>query len=156
MIQELTARRLRVYPDTSVIGGCFDVEFAAESQALIRLAIEGRAILVISGLLLAELADAPPAVQGMLDSLPAEATETFAATVEADRLHQAYLAAGVVGPASANDALHVATATVARADMIVSWNFRHIVHFERIRGYNAVNVAKGYAPIAIHSPREVI
>ncbi|HZB96383.1 MAG TPA: hypothetical protein VE268_10495 [Herpetosiphonaceae bacterium] len=72
------------------------------------------------------------------------------------RLRQAYLAAGIVGPASAADALHVALATVAGCRVIVSWNFRHIVHFQKIPLYNAVNMLHGYAPIAIHAPQEVI
>jgi hypothetical protein len=52
--------------------------------------------------------------------------------------------------------LHVANATVGGADMIVSWNFRHIVHFRKIRGFNAVNLKEGYATLAIYSPREVV
>jgi hypothetical protein len=50
----------------------------------------------------------------------------------------------------------VAIASVNRASMIVSWNFRHIVHYEKIRGFNAVNLREGYPPIAIYSPKEVI
>ena len=72
------------------------------------------------------------------------------------RLRQAYLATGIVGPASAADALHVALATVTGCRVIVSWNFRHIVHFQKIPLYNAVNMLHGYAPIAIHAPQEVI
>ena len=67
-----------------------------------------------------------------------------------------YVRAGVLGPASADDATHVAAATVAGADLIVSWNFRHIVNYNRIRGFNAVNVRMGYRAITILSPREVI
>ena len=40
--------------------------------------------------------------------------------------------------------------------MIVSWNFKHIVHFDKIKGYNAVNMLKGYQLIDIRSPSEVI
>ena len=47
-------------------------------------------------------------------------------------------------------------ATVARADMIVSWIFKHIVHFQKSRGYNAVNLREGYALLAIHTPTEGI
>ena len=56
----------------------------------------------------------------------------------------------------ANDAGHVAAATVAGADLIVSWNFRHIVHYDKIRAYNAVNLLHGYREIEIRSPLEVI
>jgi len=49
----------------------------------------------------------------------------------------------------------VAAATVARADAIVSWNFKHIVRLDRIRGFNAVNLMQGYGIITIVSPKEV-
>jgi hypothetical protein len=71
-------------------------------------------------------------------------------------LCEAYLEAGVVTPQSSNDAHHVALATVARADVIVSWNFRHIVHLDRIRRFNAVNLRDGYPLIDIRSPKEIV
>jgi len=55
-----------------------------------------------------------------------------------------------------DDALHVALATVTECDVIVSWNFQHIVNFRKIPLFNAVNVLKGYRQIAIYSPLEVI
>ena len=54
-----------------------------------------------------------------------------------------------------NDMLHIAVATVADADIVVSWNFRHIVRFDKIRQFNAVNLVAGYTVIAIRSPLEV-
>jgi hypothetical protein len=71
-------------------------------------------------------------------------------------LRDAYLAAGVVGPASAADAEHIAAATVAEVDIVVSWNFKHIVHFDKIRGFNGVNSLRGYRPLEIYSPVEVV
>jgi hypothetical protein len=66
------------------------------------------------------------------------------------------LAAGVLGAASEADAEHIAAATVAEVDIVVSWNFRHIVHFEKIRGFNGVNTLKGYRALEIYSPAEVV
>ena len=43
-------KRLRVYVDTSVIGGCFDEEFAKESRAVVQAAREGRFVLLLSDL----------------------------------------------------------------------------------------------------------
>lgn len=77
-------------------------------------------------------------------------------TAEAKDLAEEYVRSGVLGSASAADAMHVAVATVAGADLIVSWNFRHIVNYNRIRGFNAVNVRNGYRTVTILSPREVI
>jgi predicted nucleic acid-binding protein len=149
-------KKLRVYIDTSVIGGCFDEEFSADSQALLDLARNGDIVLIVSDLLVAELERAPEQVKNVYAVLPVHAMERVNADEETDRLRKAYLAAGVVGPSSYDDALHVATATSARCDLIVSWNFKHIVHFDKIRGYNAVNILEGYQTIAIHSPKEVV
>lgn len=52
--------------------------------------------------------------------------------------------------------LHIALATIADVDVLVSWNFRHIVRLDKIRLFNAVNIEQGYKPISIYSPREVI
>jgi hypothetical protein len=51
--------------------------------------------------------------------------------------------------------LHIALATVANVDVLVSWNFKHIVRFDKIRLFNAANLQQGYKLLAIHSPREV-
>jgi predicted nucleic acid-binding protein len=147
---------MRVYVDTSVIGGCFDAEFAAESRALMQMARDGRVVLIVSDVLEAELRSAPQPIRDFYAALPPEALERFSVNSEADRLHQAYLAAGIVSPKWADDAQHVANATVAGADVIVSWNFKHIVHLEKIKGYNAVNRRYGYQDIEIRSPREVV
>ena len=107
-------RRLRVYVDTSVIGGCFDEEFAEESRALIEAAREGRFVLLLSDLLAVELGAGPPELQDVLEGLAAESFESVAISEESVRLRDAYLMAGVVGPPHDKDAHHIALATVAR------------------------------------------
>jgi predicted nucleic acid-binding protein len=146
----------RIYPDTSVIGGCFDNEFADESRALVRLAQEGRVILLLSDLLAEELEGSPPEVQQLLAGLAPPAFERVFSSEESQDLRDAYLRAKVVGPKHSADAHHIALATALRADVVVSWNFRHIVHWDKIRLFNAVNLREGYPPIEIRSPREVI
>jgi hypothetical protein len=149
-------KRLRVYADTSVLGGCFDDEFAEFSVALLDTVRRGEMTLLVSDLLVDEILNAPAQVKEVFESLPAAGIEQILTGPESERLRDQYLAANVVGSASQDDAHHVALATIARADMIVSWNFRHIVHFEKMRGFNAVNLREGYQPIEIHSPREVV
>jgi len=83
----------------------------------------------------------------------AEVTDTTASALE---LRDAYLQAKIVTPKYSDDALQVALATVAGCPLIVSWNFQHIVHFQKIPLYNAINTLQGYQPIAIFSSREVI
>ncbi len=138
---------VRVYADTTVFGGAFDDEFESDSLAFFEQARSGRIRLATSALVRAELDGAPKRVQDLFEELE-PLMEVLPVTREAVRLQSAYLRACVVGEASMNDALHVALATVARCAILVSWNFKHLVQYRRIRGYNAVipPVATGILP----------
>ena len=149
-------KRLRIYLDTSVIGGCLDVEFALESNRLIDDIKQQKIIMLLGELVVNELIDAPSAVQDILKSIPASTIEVINLTEEIIQLRDAYIQAGVVGQKSLNDAGHVAAATVARADAIVSWNFKHIVRLDKMKAYNQVNLLNGYGILTIVSPKEVI
>ena len=148
-------KRLRIYVDTSVIGGCCDDEFADVSMPLIVAARDGKVVLVVSDLTLAELEKAPQEVRGILSSISSDNIEAVDTIEEAIELQRAYLDAGVVTERYSNDALHIAIATVCRADVLVSWNYKHIVNFSRIRAFNAVNLREGYQPVEIRTPLEV-
>lgn len=145
----------RVYVDTSVIGGCLDEEFAPDSRRIIDAAAAGRIILLVSAVVTGELEEAPSEVRALLQQLPRAAVVDVPVTAEVLELRNAYLAAGVVGPRRVDDAGHVAAASVAGADAIVSWNFRHIVRLDKIKAYNDVNRSKGYPELTILSPKEV-
>ncbi len=150
-------RKWRLYVDTSVFGGCFDTAegWAEDSRRVIDAAWEGRAVICFSDTVARELEEAPARVKELWNSLPAKCREQVTVTAEIEALSAAYLAAGVVGRTSIDDTLHVAAATVARVDAIVSWNFKHIVRLDRIKGYNQVNLLNGYGVMTIVSPREV-
>ena len=149
-------KQLRIYCDTSVFGGCFDDEFSEESSRLFQDILSSKFILVISTTVLSELDNAPQNVQEVLAKLPAESVEFIEYSDEISRLRDEYIKAGVVTPASRSDAEHIASASVADVDFVVSWNFKHIVHYDKISGYHAVNLLNGYRQINIYSPREVI
>ena len=146
----------RVYVDTSVIGGCLDEEFAEASQRLLELARSGEIVLIVSDLLSRELALAPEDVRSILEGLPPECVEKVQVNPETESLMHAYLKARVVGRRSENDAHHVALATVAEAAVILSWNFKHIVHLDKIKKFNAVNVLQGYGELEIRNPKEYV
>jgi hypothetical protein len=82
--------------------------------------------------------------------------EQVAITPEILNLATTYVNENVVGRTSFDDCLHIAAATVHRADLLVSWNFKHIVNVYRIRGYNAINMKLGYPILNIHSPKEIV
>jgi predicted nucleic acid-binding protein len=150
-----SGRLRRTYVDASVFGGVFDDEFAEDSRVFFEQVEQGRFVVLTSGAVADELAQAPAEVRELFERvLPqAELVEVNEATWA---LQAAYLDARILTTKWADDALHVALATLAGADLIVSWNFRHIVHFEKVSRYNAVNVLHGYREVAIHSPSEVI
>ena len=149
-------RRIRVYVDTSVFGGMHDEEFAEPTGRFFRQVQEGRFLVLVSTLSVDELNGAPECVTDVLRQLLPEQVEPVALTEEVRELAEEYVRAGVLSQKYADDAVHVAAATVAGAELIVSWNFRHMVNYDRIRGFNAVNVRNGYRTITILSPREVI
>jgi len=151
----MAKRVIRVYADTSVFGGAFDDEFSFASRAFFDQVVKGRFALVISGMVQREILAAPAQVRVLYGSM-AQQAEMFEATSEALKLRSAYLGAGIVTQRWAADALHVALATAAGCAMIVSWNFAHIVHFNKVPLYNAVNELNGFGRIAILSPPEVI
>ncbi len=147
--------KVRVYVDTSVFGGVHDEEFAEHSRRFFQGVQSGKYMVLFSAETVRELGDAPQEVKGILDRIPPDCLRRVAMGPEIEELAQAYISAGVVGRASESDALHVAAATVARADVIVSWNFKHIVNYDRIHKYNGVNALNGYPSIEIYSPREM-
>jgi predicted nucleic acid-binding protein len=150
-----TTETVRVYADTSVYGGVFDNEFARPSRVFFNRVREGRFRLVVSALVEDELAQSPSEVREWFAKFRV-AADSVAVTDEAVALRQAYLDAGILTPKSSDDALHVALATVAECGLIVSWNFRHIVHYQKVPLYNAVNVLRRHATLDIRSPLEVI
>jgi predicted nucleic acid-binding protein len=148
-------RKIRVYVDTSVFGGTQDAPFAAASRRFFEHVERGEFVLLLSDVTLEELADAPEAIQKVWRALRPDQVQEVKVTPEVQELAARYVQAGVLGEASLADAMHVAVATVAGADLILSWNFRHIVNLDRIRGFNSVNIALAYHTMTILSPMEV-
>jgi predicted nucleic acid-binding protein len=148
-------RPARVYLDTSVIGGCFDDEFAEWSNALMHDFESGVLVPVVSELVTIEIEPAPKRVREQYARLLTWGAETLEVNREVVELSEVYAERGIVPPKFTDDARHVAFATASRADLIASWNFKHIVHFDRIRLFNAVNMEMGYRPIDIRSPKQI-
>ncbi|MBI2431908.1 MAG: PIN domain-containing protein [Candidatus Hydrogenedentes bacterium] len=145
-----------MYVDTSVVGGCFNEQFREHSLRLFEAAERQEIELLLSDVLVAETALAPEEVRSFLMNLASVAYERIKRTTAADFLAERYIMEEVVSVKSRMDALHVACATVAAADVIVSWDTRHLVKRARIRGFNRVNEAEGFAPIDITTPKELL
>ncbi|TYT70365.1 PIN domain-containing protein [Microcystis aeruginosa] len=148
-------KKLRVYLDTSVIAGCLDDEFSLKSNQLMEAIKQEKFILLMSDIIVSELINAPQSVKDILLSIPQRVIEVVKITAEVLQLRNAYINEGVVTSKSINDATHVAAATIARAAAIISWNFKHIVRLDKMKGYNQINLLNGYGILTIISPLEV-
>lgn len=146
----------RFYFDTSVFGGLFDAEFEEETTLLFEMVSLGQIRCVYSNLTETELANAPERVRNAFLNLDDCLKEKVLVTSEALQLAQTYVNEKVIGETSLDDCIHIATATLSKVDMLVSWNFKHIVNVYRIRGYNSVNLRLGHGTLEIHSPKEIV
>ena len=148
-------KKQRIYIDTSVIGGCFDDEFCLWSQKLIADFKNYIYFPVVSEVTEAEISDAPQQVITEYKKIISFGAEKLSITEEAYELAETYQEREILTPKFFDDGLHIAIATIAEIDIVVSWNFKHIVHFDKIRKFNSVNREFGYKSIEIYSPREV-
>jgi hypothetical protein len=112
------------------------------------------AVLLLPDILIEDLPKAPDEVRGLLDEIPECCLAQVFASEESMRLRDRYLSSGVGGLSCSSDAQHVAIATVVGADLLVCWNFKHIVHYAKIRGFSGVNHLEGYSPVVIRNPGE--
>ena len=146
----------RIYIDTSVVGGFFDEEFSEPTKRLFKRLENNEVKFVISDLLVLELTNAPKHVSELLLNYANDKFERIELTDETTNLADQYILAKVVGRTSLEDCRHIALATVNRVHALASWNFKHIVNLDRIKGYNSVNLKLGYPIIEIRTPQELV
>ncbi len=146
----------RVYIDTSVVGGIYDSEFDIFTKMFFDKAFRGEINLIIYDLLEEELINAPADVKTFFKTLPTEQLELVKLTKASIELAEIYITEKVVGETSRADCRHIALATINNADVLVSWNFKHIVNLKRIRGYNSINLREGLHTLEIRSPKELM
>ena len=145
----------RIYFDTSVFGGAFDSEFDEETLQLFERVKLGKIICVYSDLTETELMKAPKNIIEYFKSLPKKYMERVEIDNDILTLANKYIEEKVVGQTSFDDCIHIATATIHKADILASWNFKHIVNIYRIRGYNSINLRMNYPSLEIRSPKEI-
>ena len=146
----------RVYIDTSVVGGIYDIEFDVFTKMFFDKALRGEITLIVSDLLEEELINAPTDIKTFFKTLPTEQLEYVKLTKDSIELAEIYITEKVVGETSRADCRHIALATINNADVLVSWNFKHIVNLKRIRGYNSINLREGLHTLEIRSPKELM
>jgi len=144
----------RIYIDTSVIGGYHDEEFEMATRQLFKRIADKDFEIYFSEVNETELINAPQHVKEVKNLIPPECLHYAEMTDEAKELALLYISEKALGKASRNDAYHIALASVNRIDCLISWNFRHIVNYDKIKMFNSINMRFGYPLINICSPLE--
>jgi len=146
----------RIYVDNSVIGGYHDVEFEIATRQLFERISNKEFVIFFSEINDTELINAPQHVKDVKDLIPPDCLHYINVTDEVETLMQLYISEKALGKASENDAYHIALASVNRVDCLISWNFKHIVNYDKIKMFNAINMRFGYPLIDIRSPLEFL
>ncbi|MDH5603768.1 MAG: hypothetical protein OEY51_07510, partial [Cyclobacteriaceae bacterium] len=136
-------------------GGYYDDEFSADTIPFFERIAEEQIIVLVSEILEEELSDAPDFVKELFESILDGEIQYVNVTTEVEKLAETYIDEKVVGKTSFADCTHIALASINKADILVSWNFKHIVNIDRIRGYNSVNLKLGYPILEIRTPKEI-
>ena len=146
---------MKFYVDTSVWGGHEDEEFKQWTVPFFEDAKKGKFVIVLSDVTLRELLQAPLQVRSLAESIPDGFLELVSLTEEHEILAHHYIEEAALTEKYESDAQHIAIATILKVDSLVSWNFKHMVNFFRIKQYNSINLKFGYSTIDIRSPKEI-
>lgn len=111
---------------------------------------------MLSDLTAQELEFAREEIRNLVTNIPDINRVDIIVDDEAIKLAETYITEGTLTNKSYNDALHIAIATLNNADVLASWNFKHIVNLDRIRLYNSINLRFGHRLIEIRTPREIL
>ena len=146
---------MKFYVDTSVWGGIDDKEFSEWTIPFFEQARQGKFTIVLSDVTIGELERAPEIVRELPTTISPDFLELVSITDEQLELANKYVQEGALTPKFHSDAQHIAIASILKVDSLVSWNFKHMVNFFRIRQYNSINLKFGYSTIDIRTPKEV-
>ena len=146
---------MKFYVDTSVWGGYEDKEFSEWTIPFFEQARQGKFTIVLSDVTIGELYNAPEIIRELPTTIPEQFLELVSITDQELELADKYVEEGALTNKFHSDAQHIAISSILKVDSLVSWNFKHMVNFFRIRQYNSINLKFGYATIDIRTPKEV-
>lgn len=146
---------MKFYVDTSVWGGYHDKEFAEWTIPFFEQAKQGKFTIILSDVTIGELQHAPEIVRELPTTIPPQYLELVSITSEQLALADKYVQEGALSSKFYSDAQHIAISSILKVDSLVSWNFKHMVNFFRIRQYNSINLKFGHSTIDIRTPKEV-
>ncbi len=150
------AEKKRIYLDTSVISAYFDEQWPERQELTKRFWKKTKGYeIFISPKTKEELQQAPLPKREKFIKLT-KPFDTFSSKLdEVENLAEEYIKAKIIPRKYRDDAVHIARAVIGNADILLSWNFNHLVKLKTIKSVNAVNTLKGYPAIEIATPAMV-
>ena len=153
-------RKLKLYLDTSTISHLFADDTPDKMEDTIRLwekIISGEYEIYVSDIVTDEIKRcAEPKRTQMLEKMRQIKFTVLPETDEINELATEYIKGGVLKEKSFDDCLHIAYAVINNCDVIVSWNFKHLVNFKTIDKVKIVNAINRYKEISIVSPTMLV
>ncbi len=157
----LRDRNIKLYLDTSVINFAISEQGVAKEKEVTLQLFEqikrGRFEAGISEVVLREISRAPEKkARALMEVLRGVPLVNLIVSEDAERLANKYVEETIIPQKYREDALHIAMAAVYEYDVVVSWNFEHMVKVKTRREVHGVNLMMGYKSIDIATPEEVI
>ena len=149
-------KKLKLYLDTSVIS-YLDQSDAPERMKETRLFWErvkaGKYDVVISDIVTKEIENCEEKKKTVLISYLAEITyEFFTQDERSIKIADQFVDLHILKEKCIDDCRHIAGAIVSGCDIIVSWNFKHIVNHKTQMGVKAITALEGYKELFVYTP----
>lgn len=149
-------RKLKIYLDTSVISYLDQIdaeEKMEQTRKLWKILQIGKYDIVISDLVLMEINECNEPKRSILKEYLAQINyERISITEETEEIANEIIKEGILNPKSFDDCLHIASAIISDCNIIISWNFKHMVNVDTINGVRKITFAKRYNNIDIYAP----
>jgi predicted nucleic acid-binding protein len=150
----------KVYLDTSIFNLALDDKNPDKrdlTRQFFAAVKSGKYEVFISDIVMLEINEALPEIAAGLKRIITEVNpKELIAEREVYELARKYVEMGIIPARYEDDALHIAVASVNNLDLIISWNFEHIVKYKTKTEVIGVNAIAGYKSIEIYSPQEVV
>ena len=148
--------KLKVYLDTSVISYLYQLDATERMEDTLEvweMFRNKKYDVYISNIVLNEISGCNEEKLNILleylNEIEYTVVETDENTVE---LAEKFIDFGILRQKSFDDCQHIAAAILAGCDIIISWNFKHIVNVKTVRGVKVITTLEGYKDLMIYPP----
>jgi predicted nucleic acid-binding protein len=149
-------KKLKIYLDTSVISHLKQDDVPEKMSDTLKLWDDikaGKYEVFISEVTLEEVMRCgQPKRDIMLGYLNGTNYTVIEIDKEINQIAMQFINNGILTDKSLDDCRHIACSIVSGCDIIISWNFKHIVNYRTMRGVKLISALSGYNEVSICTP----